>query len=34
VCFNDENEGIFNNDIKEESGGQKTLMRLKEYNIL
>jgi hypothetical protein len=32
VYFKDKNEGIFN-DIREESRGQKTLMKLKEYNI-
>jgi transcriptional accessory protein Tex/SPT6 len=29
----DENEGIFDDDIREDSRGQKTLTRLKEYNI-
>jgi hypothetical protein len=33
VFFKDENEGIFDDDIGEGRRGQKTLTRLKEYNI-
>jgi hypothetical protein len=32
VFFKDENEGIFDDDIRDDRG-QKTLTRLKQYNI-
>jgi hypothetical protein len=33
MFFKNENEGTFDDDFGEESRGQKTLIRLKEYNI-